>query len=117
MKYLPVFFDVGQNHYRLHLPYLLPNCEKATLQSDGGERFDSDERHYWIKGYTYGSSVYDVQVMEVGSDLAPARIEAWFYQGGANVEIPADLKGMIVMRNEEATQNHVLVYVNNKRVS
>jgi hypothetical protein len=117
MEFSPVFFQVEDSHYRLHFPYLLAGFEASMLQRDDDKAYDSDTRYYVIKGYTHGNATYDISVKEIGSDLAPGSIEAFFYTGGAIADIPADLRGTIAVRNEEATQNRTMIYLNNARIS
>jgi hypothetical protein len=117
MEFSPVFFRVDDRDYRLHFPYLLDGFETSMLQRDDDREYDSDTRNYMIKGYTHGNSSYDISVKEIGSDLAPGSIEAVFYTGDVMAEVPADMRGMIAVRNEEATQNRTMVYINNARIS
>lgn len=117
MEFIPVFFRVDDRHYRLHFPYLLPGFETPMLRKDDDRAYDSDNRNYRIKGYTYGNTTYDIRVKEIGSDLAPGSIEAVFYTDDSMADVPADLRGMVAERNEDATQNRTLVYINNARIS
>lgn len=114
MDTAPVFFSVGQNTYRLRFPGLLEG--PGELEQDPAGRFDSDERDYLIKGYGGGGTKYDIRASEFGSDLQPARIEAWFTAGGKPAEIQPGLRDAIARRNEEASKGRTLIYINGKSV-
>ncbi len=111
-----IFFSEGQTTYRLHFPYILDGVDKNMLSNDNDGKFTSDTREYFINGFTYGSATYDVYVKESGVDILPNRIDAWFLQGGKASSIPLDLLANIKMRNEEATENSIVIYINGKRV-
>ncbi len=111
-----IFFPAGQFTYRLHFPYILDGVEKKMLSLDNDGKFTSDTREYFISGFTFGSATYDIFVRESGVDIQPGRIDAWFTQGGKEVSIPLDLLSNIKMRNEEATENHIVIYINGKQV-
>lgn len=115
-KYMPVFFTVGQSHYRLHFPYLLSDFDKSMLAEDEGGRFVSEVREYYIKGYVYNNVTYDIHVREDGVDIQPMRIEANFFIGGKPAEVPQDLRGLIRERNEQASRNRILIYLNGNMV-
>ena len=120
MDMAPVFFSVGQNTYRLRFTGLLEGLDKSAtrgvVEEDPEGRFDSDERDYFIRGYGRGSTKYDIRVSEFGSDLQPARIEAWFMAGGNRADIPPELREAIAGRNEEASGGRTLVYVNGRSI-
>lgn len=111
-----VFFSEGQITYRLHFPYILDDVEKSMLTNDNGGKFTSDTREYIIKGYTHGGATYDIYVKESGVDIFPGRIDVRFMQGDKIAPIPLDLQENIRMRNEEATQNRLIITVNGKQV-
>jgi hypothetical protein len=111
-----IFFSGGQDTYRLHFPYILDGVEKNMLSNDNGGKFTSDTREYFINGFTSGNASFDVYVKESGADIRPGRIDAWFVRGGKVAPIPLDLLANIMMRNEEATQNKIAIYINGKQV-
>ncbi len=111
-----IFFSVGQNTYRLHFPYILGEVGAQMLSGNDGDRFTSDAREYSINGFAHGSATYDIRVRESGADILPGRIDAWFTREGKGAAIPLDLQENIRMRNEEATQNRIAIYVNGKQV-
>ena len=111
-----IFFSRGQDTYRLHFPYMLGGVDKNMLSSDDGGKFTSDSREYFINGFTSGNAGFDVYVKETGADILPGRIDAWFMQGGKEASVPLDLLANIGMRNEEATQNRIAVFINGKQV-
>jgi len=113
---VPVFFSVGQDTYRLRFPALLEGFGGAVIREDPNGRFDSDERDYFIRGYGGGSTKYDIRVSEFGSDLQPARIEAWFMAGGKQADIPPALRDFIIGRNEEASRGRTLLYINGRSI-
>jgi hypothetical protein len=123
MDEAPVFFSVGQDTYRLRFPGLLEgfgeadkSASRGVIEEDAEGRFDSDERDYFIRGYGRGSTKYDIRVSEFGSDLQPARIEAWLTAGGKQADIPPDLRDSIVARNEEASRGRTLLYINDRGI-
>ena len=112
-----IFHTIGQSSYRVHFPGMLEGCDRMSLQDDDlGERFDSDVREYYIKGYMSEKKAYDVHVREVGSDLEPARIEAWFSSEEKNIEPPINLIEKIWENNEDISKGRTLVYVNGKYI-
>lgn len=109
------FLTIGERTYRVYFPGMLEGFERTALQEDNqGERFDSDLREYYILGYKAGNASFDIHVREVGSDLEPARIEAWFSSGDKKIEPPIDVIERIWERNEEKSKGRTLVYVNGK---
>lgn len=111
-----VFFSKNQTTYRLHFPYMLGDVDKSMLSIENGDRFTSDIREYIIRGYIFSGATYDIFVREIGADIFPGRIDAWFFQGGSEASIPLDLLENIKIRKEEATQNRIAVTVNGKPV-
>lgn len=86
------------------------------LQKNDEKTYDASERQYGIKGFPFGNVMYDIEVREFGSDLAPTAIETWFYVGGVPTEAPAELRNRIVASNGEATKNRIQIYINNSHV-
>lgn len=111
MDYPAVFYTRGQSTYRLRFPALLAGFDKTMLGENNG-KFESDVREYNISGYTYKNAKYDIHVTEIGSDLEPARIEAFFYAGGKESGIPPELKEAMVKGSEETSRGRTLIYVN-----
>lgn len=112
---MPLFLTIDHNTYRLHFPRFLPDFDDSMLLNDNqGERFDSDVRQYYIKNYRFGNLNYNIHVTEVGSDLLPARIEAWFNIEGKETNILPDLREKIVAINKQLTDGRILIYVNGK---
>jgi hypothetical protein len=111
-----IFFTEGQTTYRLHFPYILGGVNKSMVLTDDEGKFTSDIREYFIKDYNWGSATYDIFVREAGVDILPGRIDAWFFKGDKIESIPLDLLANIKMRNEEATENKIVMLVNGKEV-
>jgi hypothetical protein len=111
-----IFFSRDDTTYRLHFPYILGDVQPSMLLNEDGNKFTSDIREYVIKEYIFGSSTYDIFVREIGADILPGKIEAWFIKGDKVETIPFDLLENIKIRNEEATQNRIVVMVNGKQV-
>ena len=111
-----IFFTEGQITYRLHFPYILGDVNKSMILSDEEGKFTSDTREYYIKDYPWGNTTYNVFVRESGADVSPSRIDAWFFKGDKIESIPLDLLSDIKVRNEEATENRITIYVNGKQV-
>lgn len=117
MEYTPIFFEVENNQYRLHFPYLLKGFDRSMLQKNDEKTYDASERQYEIRGFPFSNVTYDISVREFGSDIAPSAIETWFYVGGVETDAPAELRSVIAARNIEATKNRTQIYINNIRVS
>lgn len=110
-----IFLTIGQTSYRTHFPGMLEGFDRTTLQDDNmGERFDSDVREYYIKDYKIDNRPFDIHVREVGSDLEPARIEAWFSTDGKNTDPPVTIIEKIWESNEEKSKGRTLMYINGK---
>jgi len=116
MDNVPVFFSVDDNVYRLRFPALLDGFDGAYIEEDPEGRFDAEERDYYIKGYQRRSVKFEIRVSEMGSDLQPARIEAWFTTGGKAADFPADLRDSTVKLNEAASKGRTLIYINGKNL-
>jgi hypothetical protein len=109
----PVFVTMGDDTYRLHLPRLLDNFNISCILPDNrGEQFNSDEREYYIKGYSLNDSRYDIHVRETGSDLLPGKIEAWFYFNDKKIDPSPGLIKKMADNNRAFNLGHTILYIN-----